>query len=86
MVTWDDPGAWLDVEGGCGASIIASTWAITAAHCDEMTQKETNIITGQITERKLKIESIVLGQVDITWVKEHLGAFDSDADRFVPPN
>ena len=43
-------------HGSCAASIIASQWALTAAHCNEIIDS---------SGREWKIESLVLGQSDI---------------------
>ena len=92
MVAWANPKSWVhklidgDFEGICGATIIASTWALTAAHCDEEELEEVEN-DGTITIKELHIESIVIGQVDLSWILNRiLKYFDKDAHRFVTPN
>ena len=49
-----------DAYGGCSATLIASRWALTAAHCDEKKKKGP----------WLRVKSIVLGVHNISFLRQ----------------
>ena len=56
-----------ELVGGCGASLIASKWAITAAHCNEKIHKKTG--------KRMLITAIIIGQQDISGILRKNKAF-----------